>query len=180
VVFYQQEGCIVSEKATVCWKNTTVTDDTNFNVSVVYSQQVIVTSTAKRASLAASPYDIVYNSNNQLIGQIVSDVVSVDVGSNVVLTGSYQVCIPQNPNIPVEGTYTIKDFGYRAQTTGNFVALKTVITQSNGQWCADVTSSGYYVAALTTNTPIVPTGTASEGSMNFVASILIFLIVMFI
>jgi len=183
VVFYQEEGCIETEKATVCWKNTTVSDDTKFNVSVVYSQQiVVVSSSSKRAALAASQYDIVYNANNQLVGQIVSDAVAVDTGSDSLVIGYIQVCIPLNPSIPIEGTYTTQDFAYSTSpSTNNFVALNTVVTQSGGMWCADVNKGGYYVAALTgTPSPSTVTNPNSGSEMNFVISMLVMLVVMFI
>jgi len=93
-----------------------------------------------------------------LIGQIVSDIVSVDAAGSsngVVYADTFELCIPQDPNILVDTTnFNTKDFAYKVNFDDKFVSQALAITAKDGQWCANVNKDGYYVAALTSAKPV--------------------------
>jgi len=178
IAFVQTSGCIKSETTVVCWKDTTVAatqQHANFTVSVVYHQQVVVVaSTTKRDVESHNPYVIVYNSNNELIGQIISDVIAVDIAgasAGAALGAPFELCIQQSQLIQVDPFFTTPDFAYRKSENDKFVALKVTPTMKNGKWCADVDKDGYYVATMTSTKPYV-----DSSSTGLIVSVLIALI----
>jgi len=179
VAFYQEAGCIKTEKALVCWKNTTVEKDSTFNVSIVYSQQVVVVvSTTKRSVLAASPYAIVYNDKNDIVGQIASDIAVVD--SSGTFADSYELCIPKNPNIAVESSFTTMDFAFKAQVSDKLVAMKTSVTLKNGQYCANVNKAGFYALAYTSSSSTTSTGSQTGSAMSLIVSVVAFIFMLLV
>jgi len=177
-MFNQSSGCVHTEKANVCWQQTTVVnsqDHVYINVSVVYVQQLTDNSTSS-SKRAINTYAIVFNTQSQVIGQLVSDAIHVDAAGNnagtTIFDGDFQLCIPPNQNIPIDSFFTMKDFAWKATTTDNFVAQGTTVTiDSDGNWCANVRKSGIYVATMTssnvyTNGPTLTSTSVSTGHNN--------------
>jgi len=167
VIFAQTEGCIKAETTVVCWKNTTVAatqQHANVTVSVVYHQQVVVVaSISKREVEASNPYAIVYNSRNEIIGQIASDVIAVDVaGSNPgsPIGDTFELCIQPSTNIQVDKFFSTMDFAFRKTSADKFMALGLTPTLKNGKWCANVNQDGQYVATMTSTTPYINSATS--------------------
>jgi len=179
VAFSQNSGCIQSEKAVVCWKNTTVIDAVDnavINVNVIYAQQIVDTSSVTTKRSVSNGYVIVYDDKNELIGQVVGDTIQIDaVGGNpgTVFSDTFQICVPPNSAIPIDSHFTTMDLAYKLNMADNLVAQKLTITQISGKWCANVDKNGYYAAAMTSNIPyVVNTG------YSFILSIVVLVLVL--
>jgi len=186
IFFSVSADCISTEKAQLCFFNETIdinVDHANVTVNVILHEEIIIASSNKRTT-GTSGTIIVYNSMNQLIGQIVSDVVQINAtGSNsgTIFGGSFQLCIPLSNTITQDSFFGMKDFAYKSSLSANLVAMGTTVSVENGQWCANVNQNGYYAAAMTSSMPYDTMTFASKstgGAMNLVYGLLLLFIVL--
>ena len=143
------------------WSTVTVTvdpngvpadqDDALVEATTSGSIDVLLSSTSsfvarKRSPYNPNEYEVVTNHVNYVVGQLLSDGVTLTIPENVTVN----ICININENIPrdPESLYPIKDFAGYNGTKWWPLNLEITTVGDYVQFCADISSSGTYFAIL--------------------------------
>jgi hypothetical protein len=104
---------------------------------------------SERGPYDPNEYEVVTNHVDYIVGQLLSDGVTINVPANVTI----ELCININPAIPrdPEEIYPVPDFaGYQTEPTEKWwpLELNVTIVGNYTQFCADISESGTYFAIL--------------------------------
>jgi len=104
----------------------------------------------KRSPTNPNQYEVVTNNNDYIVGQLLSDGVTLTIPPNVTIN----VCINIDGDIPrdPEMLYPVQDFASYNATSGKWTPLNLTITMVGDyvQFCADISESGTFFAILRT------------------------------